>query len=265
MWRRLSSRRAPLSHVPGVSTTRSSVVAREMDAPGATVSPGRMGASFSSRVATCTSQRSVTEERDRFATKASRPRRELPVALLPLPVWPTSTIVSFLGADMATRRAATRSRRARDRGSAHLRAAADDQIPARRRGTQTTGVSEGAPMTTASHFFSFSRINTKCTLCVHTGAKRSTLGARAGIQKSVRARSLSKTLHRRPFGGHNDARRPSHEAAATSDRARSTDCLHRPTRSRARRRSSPGRTPDVPPAPRFNIPRIRLVRDASSS
>ena len=32
-------------------------------------------------------------------------------------------------------------------------------------------------MTTASHFFSFSRINTKCTLCVHTGAKRSTLGA----------------------------------------------------------------------------------------
>ena len=49
------------------------------------------------------------------------------MALLPLPVWPTSTIVSFLGADMATRRVRRARARARPRECASA-PAADDQF-----------------------------------------------------------------------------------------------------------------------------------------
>ena len=98
---RLSSSNAPLSHVPGVSTTLSTVDGLRI-APAsssmATGSPGTMGSSSASKVAHRTLHLSVTDFKERRATKASLPRSELPVALFPLPVWPTRTTLSLVGA-----------------------------------------------------------------------------------------------------------------------------------------------------------------------
>ena len=97
MARRLSSNSRPLSHVPGVSTTQISVAARTAGPEASRRASGRTGASRASRVATREAHDSVTDARERFAANASRPRRELPVALLPLPVWPTRTSVRRRG------------------------------------------------------------------------------------------------------------------------------------------------------------------------
>ena len=152
---------------------------------------------------------------------------------------------------------------------AHRCAAADDQI-ARRRGTQTTGVSEGARCT-ASHFFSFSRIH-KCTLCVHTGAKRSTLGAFdiRGTCWTSEISSGAVVVENAPSSPiwWSQRRAPTVPRGGGDERPRALDRLSPSSYPFAREAAiltgaHPRRTP--PPAPRFNIPRTRLVRDASSS
>ena len=101
----------------------------------------RKSASSSSSHETFLAHRSVTEANERFAANASLPRSEFAVALLPLPVWPTSTKVRRWGGIAHPRPCA------RDCRGVMLPATADEEKKPNRGGVGREGTSRDSAAT----------------------------------------------------------------------------------------------------------------------